>query len=275
MRSIVSAFIILSLFTGCSHMKKPTAKEQPVKAEQAKAPVVKEAAPVEPPAPKTPHWGYDGLFGPELWGSLDPSFAACKDSLKQSPVDLTWRKPTAKGPINFKFKDQKLSIYDSGHFIFVDVAPGSMANIRGEVYSLLNIHFHTPSEHTIGGKSYAAEAQFTFKNTKGEEAIVSVLFKEGAKNSAMESILVSVPTKKSSINKTQIDFNPESLIPESKTYYHYMGSYTVPPCTEGVNWNVLNTPIEISKDQLTRLKAFYNNNNRPVLPLHGRQTVNY
>lgn len=31
-------------------------------------------------------------------------------------------------------------------------------------------------------------------------------------------------------------------------YYHYKGSFTTPPCTEGVNWNVMSTVIDISKD---------------------------
>lgn len=31
-------------------------------------------------------------------------------------------------------------------------------------------------------------------------------------------------------------------------YYTYKGSFTTPPCTEGVNWNVMSTVIDISKD---------------------------
>ncbi len=42
----------------------------------------------EHPAGGTPHWSYSGPDGPEHWGDLDPSFAACKDGQRQSPIDI-------------------------------------------------------------------------------------------------------------------------------------------------------------------------------------------
>ena len=42
----------------------------------------------QPGVAQTVHWGYEGDLGPEHWGSLDPSFAACSEGRSQSPIDL-------------------------------------------------------------------------------------------------------------------------------------------------------------------------------------------
>ena len=46
------------------------------------------------------------------------------------------------------------------------------------------------------------------------------------------------------------------VLPEKKTYFHYFGSLTTPPCSENVNWFVLDTPIEVSRDQISYFQKF-------------------
>jgi len=58
------------------------------------------------------------------------------------------------------------------------------------------------------------------------------------------------------------------------TRYYYIGSLTTPPCTEGVTWNVLNTPLQMSRGQIEAFRTLYPGSNRPVQPLNGRKVMN-
>jgi len=50
-----------------------------------------------------------------------------------------------------------------------------------------------------------------------------------------------------------------------------MGSLTTPPCTEGVKWYLLKTPVDASKTQIEKIASCMpKNNNRPVQLLNER-----
>lgn len=67
-----------------------------------------------------------------------------------------------------------------------------------------------------------------------------------------------------------------SLQKRTGSYFRYIGSLTVPPCTENVIWSVLGKVRQISKEQLDLLKApLPGNDNRPVQPLNGRKVQFY
>jgi carbonic anhydrase len=66
--------------------------------------------------------------------------------------------------------------------------------------------------------------------------------------------------------------------------FNYHGGLTVPPCSEIVNWWVLETPITISQqeydiitDGIKRIKAATGDgeNARPTQPLNDREIVSY
>ena len=71
----------------------------------------------------------------------------------------------------------------------------------------------------------------------------------------------------------QVAIDAGDLLPSTRTSYRYDGSLTTPPCSEGVKWFVLTTPIELSEAQIAAFAAIIHGNNRPVQPLNGRQLL--
>jgi carbonic anhydrase len=67
-----------------------------------------------------------------------------------------------------------------------------------------------------------------------------------------------------------VSIDAAALLPPQRSYYTFSGSLTTPPCTEGVTWFVLKTPVEVAPAQIDAFGAVYPMNARPVQPLHGR-----
>ncbi len=219
-------------------------------------------------------WSYDGLTGPDHWGELKPDYALCKDGKKQSPVDLKWSKPRKGGTIKLNYKSADGKVVDNGHTVQVNVAPGNKAMIRGQEYELAQFHFHSSSEHTLSGNVMPMEVHFVHKNKKGGLAVIGAFLIAGDSNPEIDKIWNHVPQAKNE-EASAGEINLKALLPKKQTYYQYTGSLTTPPCTEGVNWNVMNTPITLSKEQILAFRALYSINNRPVQPLNGRKVSNY
>ena len=278
----------LAFTTGCGSKAKK--KGLPPEKQITKQTPVQIKEPTPPPAqagpapqkskeakPHHPRWSYEGVLGPQMWGDLDASYALCKTGDMQSPIDLKWSKPTKGRSIAPSYKTSRLRIIDNGHTVQVNADPGSSISINGEVYQLLQVHFHSQSEHTFSGKHYPMEMHFVHKSKSGKLAVVGRMLMVGSKSDpTIAKIWANLPKSKSMEMEAaghSIDFM--ALVPKKLTYYNYAGSLTTPPCSQGVDWNVLNTPLEISKDQLTAFRALYANNFRPVQPLNGRKPINY
>ena len=67
-----------------------------------------------------------------------------------------------------------------------------------------------------------------------------------------------------------VDVNPATLLPTDTGYYTYEGSQTAPPCSEGVTWFVMKTPMEISAKAINAFAKLYPHDVRPLQPLNGR-----
>jgi carbonic anhydrase len=100
---------------------------------------------------------------------------------------------------------------------------------------------------------------------------VAVLLKAGRANTTVQRLwehMPKTPGKEEVIAGVEVD--PTGLLSRDTSYYSYMGSLTAPPCTEGVTWFVLKTPMDISADEIGAFAALYPHDIRPPQPLNGR-----
>ena len=220
------------------------------------------------------HWSYSGHGGPTHWAELDPAFAACGTGRQQSPINIETAFTQSLDRLQTHYQPTRLAITNNGHTIQHPVAPGSFLEIGKERYQLLQFHFHAPSEEAIGGKRYAMDIHLVHKNTAGQLAVLTVLVEQGQKNHPAFNVLwKNIPGNDETRIFEKKQYSPAEVLPADLSYWTFMGSLTTPPCSEGVRWLVLKTPIQLSKQQLDRFRRLYPMNARPLQPLNERAVL--
>ena len=249
---------------------------RPVVQEQSSEPQPPAPAPVEQ---KKDIWGWDyssGPRGPESWASLNPQYYMCTSCMKQSPIDLVWHKPMKPNPLNMSYKEGNATIINTGYTFRIEMTPQSQITFNGMDYLLEKIEFRSGSEHTLSGNKLPMELQFYHRSPNGlKQAIISLFVITGRGSAWFDSLWEKTQNLPEFKSSASFRFNPDQLIPPRKTFYQYEGSLTHPPCLEGVQWFVFNTPLQLSKEQIAMFRNLFNKNNRPVQPLNGRQITNY
>jgi carbonic anhydrase len=220
-----------------------------------------------------PAWSYSGANGPEHWGDLCAEFAACKNGREQAPLNIVNPQVHSLPAIRFAYHAVALDLVNNGHSIEQNFAPGNgnTITVDGKKYEMAQFHFHHPSEEAIDGKRYDMVAHFVHAGTDGHFAVIGVLIKEGKANPLITTLWKNLPEEKGKANKsTAVEVNAIELIPATHNYYMYKGSLTTPPCTEGITFYILDTPMELSKEQIAKFAEYYPDNARPDQPLNGR-----
>ena len=192
--------------------------------------------------------------------------------MMQSPINIDSKKVEMltpdKGEMILNFGKEITKAEDNGHSI--QVTDSGQSTINGRQFNLTQFHFHAESEHTVDGKHYPLEAHFVNQSQDGRIAVIGVFFKAGRENLGFEEVLADVTNKKIDAI-TDID----KMIPENKSFYHYLGSLTTPPLTENVEWYLMKAPLEVSQAQLTAFKKLYAHNNRKIQPLNDRKILGH
>jgi carbonic anhydrase len=223
-----------------------------------------------------PHWSYSsGAADPAHWGHLSEEYATCSQGQAQSPIDITDSVPSKLPPLEFAYQAVPLVIENNGHTIKVTTDQAGTLKIGKDSYQLKQFHTHSPSEEAINGKRTEMVVHLVHQNEAGQLAVVAVLFEKGEMpNPVMSAIVPVMPKEEGPAQKHEkIQINPADLLPKDKNYFTYEGSLTTPPCSEGVRWIVLKTPVTLTEKELSPQQAIYSGNARPLQPLNDRKVL--
>ncbi|GJS86162.1 alpha carbonic anhydrase 7-like protein [Tanacetum coccineum] len=149
-------------------------------------------------------------------------------------------------------------------------------HINGTEYQLNQLHWHTPTEHTINGRRFNLELHLVHQSNDGKIAVVGIMYKIGRPDSLlslMEPYFKALASTKD-VEKSVGMIDPRDIKVGSRKYYRYVGSLTTPPCTQNVTWTIVNKVRTVSREQLYAIRDAVHDeaeaNARPVQALNNR-----
>ncbi|MBK8564326.1 MAG: carbonic anhydrase family protein [Saprospiraceae bacterium] len=231
---------------------------------------IKETLWERPEYPKdSHHWDYQHA---DAWANLCQEFKQCAEGNHQSPIDIETveLKEVPGSGLGFRYHASLVDVQNNGHTIEVDIEEPNSLELSGKSFQLKQFHFHEPSEHRLDGVLFPMEMHLVHADTAGHLAVIGIFIKEGHPNEALDEIWRQMPTHPHEHVHAPHALDLAKLFPEGHSFFHYEGSLTTPPCTEGVQWFVLKEPLTLSKQQIETFRRLYHGNNRPVQAANHR-----
>ncbi|KAF4317128.1 hypothetical protein BBO99_00008204 [Phytophthora kernoviae] len=236
-------------------------------------------------------WGYkhdsSEIANPEQWAEHYPT---CGGS-HQSPIDIetTTGNDLVTRSLAFSGSCDAFNLTQTDES-FKSAAVGGSCSVSANnaSYALTQFHLHSPSEHTLDGKSLDGEVHFVHSNADGSALLVVGLFFQAGNFDTdlwvvnlLDGMDAVTPDTWQSLNLASYAdlVNNKADI---ERVYNYPGSLTTPACNEIVDWWVVPTPVQLSTADFQRLQTNLKKlhvtddgkNARPVQALNGRTIVN-
>lgn len=191
---------------------------------------------------------------------------------------LTRLKAPARKSVKIKPKKDQPPFY----YVAFDQENGGSVKLNGQIFHLVEFHFHQASEHWIGGTQYPMELHIVFQNASGR-AVLGVLIEKvkstvaGRKNRLVKETTVpdGFDSAEELLDPPQLekllDLNPLNWLPDTKTsYFRYEGSLTTPEFDENVSWLVFHDSIGLTEKEIKLLRDHFGLSARNPQPLNRR-----
>ncbi len=222
--------------------------------------------------PDKEHWSYMGIDGPSHWSMLTPAYHTCEAGQRQSPINIEMSHPAMhKETLEFRYANSRVFEVNNGHTIQVSHVSGCEIGFGKRTYPLRQFHFHAPSEHHIRGKAFPMEMHLVHQDASGHIVVVAVLLETGAQEPVLSELWNWLPHQIGRQVSLPLEINIASILPQQSRHFSYSGSLTTPPCTEGVQWIILEKPVRIAEEDVRRFVEIIGYNARPVQPLKERE----
>lgn len=203
----------------------------------------------------------------------------------QSPValpaieDVDAPAKTSLSKFALETKPLAATIVNKANTVRVDVAAGSFLMVEGRTYEMVQFHFHTPAEHTVGGHRHALELHLVHSAVEGNSggpplAVVAVLFQLGEEpNPFVQRVFDHIPEEMTEEDEPRVLVDNVSFdgVNFGGTCFRYSGSLTTPPYSENVLWCVQHEVHTVTAAQVAMFDTFVPfDNYRPLQELDGR-----
>ncbi len=215
----------------------------------------------------TTPFGYAGGKGP---GPLPEDWPGdCGRGSQQSPIDLPGdlAMPGGSAP-SLDYRVTPFTAVNNGATIQYCVRPGAEPDGNrllwdGAFFDLDQFHFHVQSEHSLAGEYFPMEMHLVHRRSaeaadppaQSRLAVVAVFLgvpgeHDGASLWSPGGALRWFEATKLQAGETRAidEFLVGDLLGPGPDMLHYLGSLTVPPCSEGVAWFVQPQPLIIDRD---------------------------
>lgn len=228
------------------------------------------------------------------WNYQDSWVGTCREGRTQSPILLDDKKlvdSEERVLLNIDDVPEKIwnaTVTNNSHGSpQIDFPEDSCSVVfERERFNLIQIHFHSPSEHLTNDTIFPMETHLVLRSHKNPERllVIAILCQIGDKrNTLLEESLDKVP----SVGDKGVAMDPIALRSlmtasdsrkgrdSSQFYYWYTGSLTTPPCSEPVDWLVQDPAFKtesITTDQLDRFLSLsaIPGNARGIQNMNGR-----
>lgn len=235
---------------------------------------------------------------PDHWGGIKAEFSTCGSGNTQSPIDFPLvdtvnMKPRSSGP-NPNLKRGNFT-FGSATFNWAmscsDEVGCGQTKFNGTSYDLFNVHFHSPSEHHMNGRSYPLEVHFVHSSAKGKLMVVGTMFDYPDEKSYQGQIVdkaihdyghnreLNAIIQKLDNGDSEFSMDMSKMVDHDMGYCSYKGSLTTPPCTESVTWFMSMHVPTVSRRQVhhyvSSVGTSIDGNHRPTQPMNGRPVTCY
>ena len=229
------------------------------------------------------NWAVEGFHSPD-----------CLSGKEQSPIDLVKSTFSTDRETTMKFEGYNYNDWAEGQTLNrlehgMKMTIGDKPVLREQFpdgstdqFYAAQLHFHAPSEHSVDGKLYPLEMHIVHLhevNASSSFSVIGVFFEVGDEPNEYIASLDFANVTEAGNPLTNVNLGSFLAGLDMTKFWHYDGSFTTPPCTEGVKWWVIEKPVKISQQQLDDFtdhgwgNADYSNgqgNNRRVQPLNDR-----
>ncbi len=188
---------------------------------------------------------------------------ACR--LLQSPTNiLSEETPEGAHKVTLNYSRVGEEIEKLAHITQLNIQPDNTLGLDSLTFEFNQLHFHSPSEHSIDGVPFPLEMHVVSSTKKGEPSeylVIAILFERGDGNRFLGEFIEQGPVMEASANSIHLQLIlgaklfQEKMNIDLQGFYNYKQAHTTSRFTENVNWLVVKRIFEVSPDQILKIKA--------------------